>query len=432
MSKNNIEAERAIIGTAVISEDAVPEIMSLLQASDFTSAANAHIFTAISDLFNHGSAIDPVTVINELTQKGKVDAAGGIEYVVGISNDMPSQAMIPDYCQIVKDRRKKINLARLGKEIVGRAQGIEDIQALIDDFGTKFFELAADRNSQASMIGDLSRIQFQKIKDRYTGNCSELADGLKTGLNDLDKIIVGLQGGDLIILAGRPSMGKTSLAMNIGLEVADRGGRVFVFSLEMSADQLTERLFSSRSKVSLHAIRKGLLNETTLRQLELAANEIESLSLDIDDSAALSLTQVRAKAKMAASRNGMDLLVVDYLGLMSDKADNREREISQITAGLKAIAKELNIPVIALSQLNRGLEQRSNKRPVLSDLRDSGSIEQDADVVIFVYRDEVYNPSPQNPEKGMAELIIAKHRNGPTGTIRVNFDGQYCLFSDNG
>ncbi|MBU1567759.1 MAG: replicative DNA helicase [Proteobacteria bacterium] len=419
----NIEAEQAVLGTMLLDDRSLPIVMSILCADDFYRPDHKEIFSTISSLFSENKNVDIVTVKN-----GMKIGNDAVAYLAELTGIVPSTSRVESYCLIVKERSKARDMIRLSQDVISRCYNLEPVKKITDSFGSEFFALAVDDKKSATLISDsidstLAVIKARQDSDRHIS-------GLETGFYDLDKRLSGLCKKKLYIVAGRPSMGKSALAMNILESVSMQGETGMFFSLEMGKEELIERMLSSMSGVNGNAIRGGFLNNTTWPKVTHSAGKAKGMKLLIDETPALSIVELRARAKMAAARYGIGLIVVDYLQLMTAKAETRTLEIAKITGGLKGLSKELDIPIIALSQLNRSLENRTEKRPMMSDLRESGAIEQDADVIIFVYRDEVYNKSNDNPEKGVAELIISKQRGGPTGTVKLAFRGELTRFEN--
>lgn len=393
------------------------------------------IFRAIEKLAEKQDPFDVITLSEALASAGQLNEVGGLAYLGTLAKDTPSAANIVAYATIVRDKSVLRQLIHVGTDISDSAFNPEgrDTSELLENAERQVFQIAEQRQRGQGGFTSIKSLLAQavdKIEMLYEqeGNIT----GASTGFNDFDEMTSGLQPSDLIIVAGRPSMGKTTIAMNMAENVAIKGDKpVAVFSMEMPGDSLAMRMMSSLGRIDQHKIRTGKLDDDEWPRLTSAINLLAETKLFIDDTPALTPTEVRSRARRLMREHGqLGLIVLDYLQLMQSPAsgDNRVQQISDISRGLKALAKELNVPVIALSQLNRNLEQRPNKRPVMSDLRESGGIEQDADVIVFVYRDEVYNPD--SPEKGVAEIIIGKQRNGPIGTVRLTFLGQYTRFEN--
>ncbi|MEK9816794.1 MAG: replicative DNA helicase, partial [Limnobacter sp.] len=376
-------------------------------------------------------------VYESLQSSGKAEDVGGLAYLNTLATNTPSAANIRRYAEIVRDRAVLRRLITISDDIATTAlnpQG-KDTKTILDEAESKIFKIAEDGARGAGGFQDLQPVLskvVERIDELYHRDSTSDITGISTGFVDLDSKTSGLQPGDLIIVAGRPSMGKTAFSLNIGEHVAvEEGHAVAVFSMEMGATQLAMRLLGSVGRLDQHRLRTGRLTDEDWPRLTYAVEKMQNAQLFIDETPALSSMEVRARCRRLARQCGqLGLVIIDYLQLMgsSSPGENRATEISEISRSLKGLAKELNCPVIALSQLNRSLEQRPNKRPVMSDLRESGAIEQDADVILFIYRDEVYNPD--SPDKGTAEIIIGKQRNGPIGTVRVTFLGMYTKFEN--
>ncbi len=433
---HSLEAEQAVLGGLMLEEAAWDKIADVLTAEDFYRHDHRLIFQAVSELVAAQRPVDVVTVSEHLESQGRLEEAGGLAYLAALAQNTPSAANIHAYASIVREKAVLRALIRVGQEITERAFQPEGrpVAELLDAAEQAVFHIAEQ--------GARGRAGFTNIKDLLTRAVDRIdalfqqdnpITGVPTGFADFDEMTSGLQPSDLIIVAGRPSMGKTTFAMNIAEHVAVREGLpVAVFSMEMPGEQLAMRLMSSLGRIDQHKVRTGRLEDDDWPKLTMAVGELAEAPLFIDDTPALTPNELRARARRLARENGgkLGLIVIDYLQLMqvAGHSENRAGEISEISRSLKGLAKELDVPVIALSQLNRSLEQRPNKRPVMSDLRESGAIEQDADVIVFIYRDEVYNED--SPDKGTAEIIIGKQRNGPIGTIRLTFLGQYTRFEN--
>ena len=402
---------------------------------DFYRRDHKLIFRAIAELAEHQDPFDVITLSEWLESQNELENAGGLAYLGTLVKDTPSAANILAYANIVRDRSILRQLIHVGTEISDSAFVTDgrETSELLENAERNVFKIAEQRQRGQggfSTIKNLLAKAVDKIELLYEQD-GEIT-GASTGFNDLDEKTSGLQPADLIIVAGRPSMGKTTIAMNMAENVALKSGLpVAVFSMEMPGEALAMRMMSSLGRIDQHKVRTGKLDDDDWPRLTSAINLLAETKLFIDDTPALTPTEVRSRARRLTREHGqLGLIVLDYLQLMQSPSsgDNRVQQISDISRGLKALAKELNVPVIALSQLNRNLEQRPNKRPVMSDLRESGAIEQDADLILFVYRDEVYNED--SPDKGIAEVIIGKQRNGPLGTVRLTFLGQYTRFEN--
>lgn len=434
---NSVEAEQSVIGGLLLDNQAWDRIGDVIRADDFYRYDHRIIFEHIAKLIDSSRPADVVTVYEALQSSGKAQEVGGIAYLNTLATNTPSAANIRRYSEIVRDRAVLRRLITISDDICTAAlnpQG-KDTKAILDEAESKIFKIAEEGARGAGGFQELQPVLgkvVERIDELYHRDSSSDITGISTGFADLDGRTSGLQPGDLIIVAGRPSMGKTAFSLNIGEHVAvEEGHAVAVFSMEMGATQLAMRLLGSVGRLDQHRLRTGRLNDEDWPRLTHAVEKMQNAQLFIDETPALSPMEVRARCRRLARQCGqLGLVIIDYLQLMgsSSPGENRATEISEISRSLKGLAKELNCPVIALSQLNRSLEQRPNKRPVMSDLRESGAIEQDADVILFIYRDEVYNPD--SPDKGTAEIIIGKQRNGPIGTIRVTFLGQYTKFEN--
>lgn len=428
------EAEQSLLGGLMLDEASWEAVADQVTEEDFYFVAHRLIFRALASLAEAGQPRDVVTASEWLQREGSLETAGGLAYVGTLARDTPSAANVAAYAAIVRARSVLRQLIRIGTDIAQSGydpQGRE-VPELIDAAERQVFQIADAglRNKQGFVpIRRLLTEALDKIDILFQSD--NPITGLGTGLVDFDEKTAGLQPGDLVVIAGRPSMGKTSFAMNLAEHAAIRDKvPTAIFSMEMPGQQLAMRMISSLGRIDQSKVRTGRLSDTDWPRITSAATLIAEAPMFIDDSPALSPTEIRARARRLKREHGLGLIVVDYLQLMQvpGNKENRTTEISEISRSLKALAKELSVPVIALSQLNRNLEQRPNKRPVMSDLRESGGIEQDADLIVFIYRDEVYNP--ESPDKGTAEIIIAKQRNGPTGTVRLTFLGQYTRFEN--
>ncbi len=432
---HSIQAEQSVLGGLMLENGTWDQVADRVGQRDFYRREHQLIFQAIGSLAEGGKPFDVVTLAEELDHKGELSAAGGFAYLGALANDTPSAANIRAYADIVREHSVIRQLIRVGTEIADSGYRPEGrrVAELLDVAEQKVFEIAQQKARDSAgfiPIRSLLTKAVNRIELLYERD--DPITGVSTGFNDLDDMTSGLQPADLVVIAGRPSMGKTSFAMNIAENVAIKSKLpVAVFSMEMPGESLTMRMISSLGRIDQHRVRTGRLEDQEWPRLTSAVSLLSEAPIFIDDMAALTPTEVRARARrLVREAGGLGLIVIDYLQLMQapSEGETRATEISIISRSLKALAKELNVPVIALSQLNRNLEQRPNKRPVMSDLRESGSIEQDADIVIFIYRDEVYNE--ESPDKGIAEIIIGKQRNGPIGTVRLTFLGQYTKFEN--
>lgn len=429
----NLEAEQSILGGILLDNQGLNAVLELLSAREFYSDAHRRIFEAILNLSDRSEPIDLITLSNILKDQKQLDKVGGAAYLAGLVDNVPSAANIAHYAKIVKEKAILRGLISTATEILAKTyEAGADVETVLDEAEHAIFEISENKIRPAFFpIKDIIKDSFRTIEDLYARK--ELVTGVPTGFDKVDDLTSGLQNADLIIIAGRPSMGKTAFALNIAQYVStQRAIPVCLFSLEMAKEQIAMRMLASLAKVDSQRIRKGFLGETDWPKLTTAAGSLSEAPLFIDDTAAISVLEMKAKARRLKAEHGLGLVIIDYLQLMrsGNRKDSREQEISEISRSLKALAKELNVPVIALSQLNRQVEARTNRRPQMADLRESGAIEQDADVIAFIYRDEVYNKAEDNPEKGIAEVIIAKQRNGPIGMAKLAFLEKYTSFEN--
>ncbi len=436
---HSIEAEQSVLGGLLLDNAAFDKIADIISESDFYRDEHKRIFRQISKLLERAKPADAVTVAESLDQAGDAGDTGGLAYLGELAVNTPSASNIRRYAEIVRERAILRQLVTAGDEIAGSAFNPlgRDPKQLLDEAEAKVFAIAESgfrHQSGFQHINPLLTQVVERIQELHDRDNPSDITGVPTGYHDLDGRTSGLQPGDLLIVAGRPSMGKTSFALNMAEHVAiEVGLPVAVFSMEMGGTQLAMRMLSSVGRLDAHRVRTGRLTDDEWSRLSFALGKMHEAPLYIDETPALNPIDLRARARRLHRQCGkLGLIVIDYLQLMSSAnqsgGENRATEISEISRSLKGLAKELNVPVMALSQLNRSLEQRPNKRPVMSDLRESGAIEQDADVIMFIYRDEVYNPD--TPDKGTAEIIIGKQRNGPIGTVRLTFLGEYTRFDN--
>lgn len=432
---HSIEAEQSVIGGILLDNEVWDKISGRLCEEDFYRFEHRLLFKVISQLAQKEAPFDVITITEALKEMGEIENIGGEAYLFELSNNTPSVANIDAYAAIVRDKSVQRQLIAVSHEIAdcGFNPKGRNVAELLDIAETKVFAIAEQTggDNAPQRIKDVLATAVEKIDTLY--HLDKGITGLATNLTDFDNMTSGLQPSDLVIVAGRPSMGKTTLVMNIAENIAlGEKKPVLIFSMEMPADSLAMRMISSLGRIDQHRVRTGKLEEEDWPRLTSAVHMLSEVPLFIDDTPGLSPSELRARARRVAKEQGdIGLIVIDYLQLMQVpgfKVENRTAEISEISRSLKALAKELKVPVIALSQLNRSLEQRSDKRPVMSDLRESGAIEQDADLIVFIYRDEVYNED--SVDKGTAEIIIAKQRNGPIGRVRLAFLGQYTRFED--
>ena len=434
---HSIEAEQSVLGGLLLDNAAWDRIADFINEGDFYRYDHRIIFQCVVKLINASKPADVITVFDALTAINKADDAGGLTYLNALAQNTPSAANIRRYAEIVRDRGVLRKLITVSDEIAGQAfnpQG-KEVKQMLDEAESKIFAIAEEGSRGAQGFNAIQPLLTQvveRIDELYNRDHTSDITGVPTGFTDLDKMTSGLQPGDLIIVAGRPSMGKTAFSINIAETVAIESGLpVAVFSMEMGGTQLAMRMLGSVGRLDQHRLRTGRLIDEDWPRLTHAIQKMNDAQLYIDETPALSSIELRARSRRLARQCGkLGLIVIDYLQLMSGntQGENRATEISEISRSLKSLAKELQCPVIALSQLNRSLEQRPNKRPVMSDLRESGAIEQDADVILFIYRDQVYNPD--SPDKGTAEIIIGKQRNGPIGSVRLTFLGEFTKFDN--
>ena len=432
---HSIEAEQAVLGGLMIDNGTWDQVADLVMEEDFYRKDHRLIFRAIAMLAEEGQPYDAVTLSEWLTSHNELNDAGGLAYLGTLAKNTPTAANIKAYATIVRERSILRQLIRVSTKIADSAYNPDGRSSadILDEAEKQVFDIA-ERGSRAQSgftgIKDLLVKAVDRIDTLYQNDSAYT--GIPTGFTDFDEMTSGLQNSDLIIIAGRPSMGKTSFAMNLVENAAIKNrSPVAVFSMEMPGEQLVMRMMSSLGRIDQHKIRTGKLEDTDWPRLTSAVGILNDAPIYIDDTPGMTPMEVRARARRIKREHGLGLIVIDYLQLMQSSgksSENRATEISEISRSLKGLAKELSVPVIALSQLNRGLEQRPNKRPIMSDLRESGAIEQDADVIVFIYRDEVYNED--SPDKGTAEIIIGKQRNGPIGMSRLTFLGQYTRFEN--
>jgi replicative DNA helicase len=432
------ELERAILGGLMLETERYDAVSEIIEFSDFEGQDHQNIFQSMGELVNSNKPLDPLTVSDRLDSKNLLTRAGGKNYLIDLASTSPSAANLEAYAGMIRQKSISRRLMKINSEIselIINPQG-KDAAELLDEAETKIFSLNDEASRTSTNIQKLDELIPQSIErmNEIAKNGSSLL-GASTGYKDLDSKLQGLQDGDLIIVAARPSMGKTALSMNIVENLVlnkDIPGGVLVFSLEMPAESLTTRLLASNAKIDQQKVRSASMNQSDLKKFMESSSKLKDLPLYIDDSSMLSPMELRARARRIARQepNGLSLIVVDYLQLMQlpTSQENRVNQISEISRSLKMLAKELNVPVIALSQLNRAVEQRPNKRPIMADLRDSGAIEQDADVILFIYRDEVYNEDSEEGNK--AEIIIGKQRNGPIGKVNLTFLKEFTRFED--
>jgi replicative DNA helicase len=424
------EAERSVLGAIMLSSEAVNEVLDRLHPSDFYVPAHQSVFEAVVTLSSQGQPVDAITVSEILRKNGDLDRVGGLKFLTDLSQSVATAANIVFYSEIVEDQALRRRLLAAGGEIGELAtHDADDISLILDQAEQAVFQVSDRRVGEGlRVIGDFIHAEIARIEELEAND--SIITGLSTGFIDLDANLAGLHPGNLIVIAARPGMGKSSLALNICRNVAVHGdGTVAIFSLEMMQEEIIQRLICSTGRIDSSKLRTGQLGVSLWPQVMKAAGQIYDAQIYVDESSQLTVTDIRAKCRRLAAKGALDLVMVDYLQLMQGRTnENRQQEISEISRGLKNLANELKVPIIAVSQLNRALEQRQDKRPQLGDLRESGAIEQDADVVMFVYRDDYYNP--ESEARGLAEINIAKHRAGATGRVMMSFADSYTEFMD--
>ncbi|MCC6626020.1 MAG: replicative DNA helicase [Chloroflexi bacterium] len=426
----NVEAEQALLGSLLLDRDAIIRVATTLTAADFYRPTHGQVYQAIIDLYNRRTPADYMTVADELARRGQLDDAGGISALIALLNAVPTAVHAEYYAGVVSDRATRRRLITAGTEVVALGYDeASDLDHVLDRAEQAVFEVAQSLDiHDYQPISEVLERYFERI-DFVHQHKGDLL-GVPTGYRDLDKLTGGLQKSDLIIVAARPSVGKSSLSLGFAYNAAVRfGQKIGLYSLEMSAEQLVQRLLATETGVDSHRLRQGYIDDEEWDRVSRAFGKLAEASIYIDDTAGLSIADLRSRARRLAAEQGLDLLVIDYLQLMQGRrTDNRVQEISEISRGLKALARELNVPVVALSQLSRAVEARTDHIPKLSDLRESGSIEQDADIVMFIYREELYQP--ETDKKGIAEIHVAKHRNGPIGVVPLRFFSSTARFAD--
>ncbi|MGI6751752.1 MAG: replicative DNA helicase [Anaerovoracaceae bacterium] len=428
---HNDDAEKSVLGAVILDKDVLLEVLEILRAEDFYSRMHGEIFTAVTELYKRNEPVDILTVSEELKKRNTLEMVGGRAYVALLSTLVPSTSNAPQYAKIIAEKAVLRKLIGSSSEIIEKAyQEKSSSEEVLDWAEQAIFEIAQSRQTR----------DFEPLKDVLWKNLQKIDEaaaheggltGVTSGFLDLDAKTSGLQKSDLIILAARPSMGKTAFALNIAQKAALRGkARVLIFSLEMSKEQLGQRLLSMESRVEMQKLKTGDLDREDWNSLHIALDRLSSAEIFIDDTPGITVMEIKNKCRRLKAEKGLDLVIVDYLQLMSyeGRAESRQQEITALSRFLKQLAREMDCPVLVLSQLSRAPEQRQDHRPILSDLRESGAIEQDADIVMFLYRDEYYNEDTEKPNT--CEVIIAKQRSGPTGTIEVTWLGKYTRFSD--
>jgi replicative DNA helicase len=429
---HNLEAERSVLGAILVHNDAFNLVAQVIDDRDFFRDAHRRIFDKMIALNERGAAIDFVTLKEELSRSGDLDNVGGPAYIAALADGVPRATNVEYYARIVKEKSTLRNLIFAANKILSNAYEAEqEADAILDEAESTIFAVADDRLKAGFVpMRDLVKESFPKIEQLFEQK--RLVTGVPTGFVDLDEMTRGLQPGDLVIVAARPSMGKTSLVLNIAQHVAVQPNMtVGFYSLEMSKESLFIRMLTSEAQIDSHRLMSGAIGQKDYGRISHALEALSNMRLFIDDTAGITVMEMRAKARRLQAEHGLSLLVVDYIQLMSSRGrfENRTLELAAISRSLKGLAKELNVPIVVLSQLSRAPEARSDHRPQLSDLRESGALEQDADLVVLIYRDDVYNKEPNNENAGIAELIVAKQRNGPTGVVKLAFLREQTRFA---
>ena len=430
----HIEAEQSVLGGILIENYAINKVLEILKPDDFYRESHRKIYEALIVLSERDEPADSITLTNELKNSGHLDSVGGVSYVASLIDLVPTAANIEYYAKIVKEKAILRKLIQTSTEIITQSyEDRGDVEGFLDEAERAIFDISENRVRPSFYpIKDVVKGSFKILERLYEKK--ELVTGVPSGFKDLDRMTAGFQPSDLIIVAGRPSMGKTAFCLNVAQYAAiEKKNPVAIFSLEMSKEQLVIRMLCSEAHVEGTKLRSGFLSESDWPRLTIAAGNLSDASIFIDDTAALTILELRAKARrLKTEQGGLGMVIIDYLQLMKGRTrvESRQQEISEISRSLKALSKELSIPVIAVSQLSRKTEERTGNRPQLSDLRESGAIEQDADLILFIYRDEIYNRAEDNPNKGKAEIIIGKQRNGPTGKVDLAFLDKFTTFKE--
>lgn len=434
---HSIDAERAVLGGIMLDPEALERLEGMLQPEHFYVEANGKVFSAIQDLSSRGQPVDALTLKDHLERRDELAKCGGEAYLADLVTSVPTSANVKHYASIVRERavlRELLGVcSHVSREVYENNE--REVHEHLDEAEKRVLAVAENFSRSRPTFNKMSDLMLQSYKELEARYAEKKAiTGVPSGFNDLDEMTSGMQRGDLIVIAGRPSMGKTAFSMNLAQNASIRSddtGVVAVFSLEMSAQQIAMRMLACEARVDMKNLRTGRFSSEDWRKLAHASGTLAESAIFVDDTPAISVLELRSKCRrLKREAKKLDLVVIDYLQLMSGRSDaeRREQEISEITRSLKGLAKELDVPVIVLSQLNRSLESRADKRPMMSDLRESGAIEQDADIIMFIYRDWVYHKKPEN--EGVAEIIVAKQRNGPTGTVKLAFLNQFTRFEN--
>lgn len=434
MTPYNIEAESSVLGSILISSlEVMDEITSVISADDFYRTAHKDIYNSMIELYKKNINIDSVTLIEQLQKNNKLEKVGGIAYITNLCNYVPSAKNCINYAKIVKEKSIQRKLFNAGNMITSLATESKDINQTLAEVEKIMLDISKDSSGDDSIQEPIDRMldTFKALEERYNNREKGKCLGIDTGYKDLNKILGGFQKSDFIIIGGRPAMGKTAFALNLATKISAKFNKpVAIFSLEMSKQQLDERLLGALACVDLQKIREGNLNDKEWEKLTQKFSILSNAPLYVNDEPYLTPQILKRRARRLKREKGIELIVIDYLQLMAGdrRTENKQQEVSEISRQLKLLARELDIPIIALSQLSRGLEARQDKRPIMSDIRESGAIEQDADLVMFLYRDEYYNENTQ--DKNIAEVIISKHRKGATGTVKLFYKKEFCAFAD--
>lgn len=424
----NIEAEQSVIGSMILDKNSVAEASEILRDEDFYRENHKLIFGAIMELYQKDMPVDMITLIDHLRSTDKIEGAGGITYITELCNSVPSTVNLHSYIEIVKNKAVLRKLIKSSNEIIDESYNLQDnVPKVLDSAEKKIFDIAQNKSTNDfEALSTVLERGFTEIERLY--NNKGQVSGVSSGFPELDAKTSGFQKGDMVLVAARPSMGKTTFALNLAEYAALRQGKsIVIFSLEMSKEQLAYKLLCSEANVDMLKLRTGNLEDSDWDNIAKASGPLAEAKMYIDDTAGISVMEMRSKCRRIKIEHGIDMIVIDYLQLMSGSGESRQQEVSEISRSIKALAKEMQCPIIALSQLSRAPEQRTDHRPMLSDLRESGSIEQDADIVMFLYRDEYYDEETE--DKNVAECIISKQRNGPTGTVKLAWIGQYSKFA---
>ena len=426
---HNLDAEKSVIGAAMLSKDALFDVLEEVKADDFYSKAHKEIFLVITDLQRRNIPVDVLTVAEELKRRNTLEVVGGRVYVATLSSEVPSLANAKDYAKIVAEKAILRSLIQTADGIASKGyEGKEDTLDILEYAEKGIFEIAQSKqHKDMAPISEILMTNLNEITARMAHKGG--VTGVTSGLIDLDKKLSGFQKSDMIVLAARPSMGKTAFALNVALNAALKGNaKVLIFSLEMSKEQLSQRILSMESRVESQKMSTGDVDTVDWDKIATALDSLDKADIVIDDTPGIKMMEIKNKCRRMKAENGLDMIILDYLQLMEGekRSDNRQQEITGLSRGMKLLAREMDCPIIVLSQLSRAPDQRENHRPVLSDLRESGAIEQDADVVLFLYRDEVYHEDTEKP--GVCEVIVAKHRNGPIGTVDVGWQSKFTRF----